>query len=808
MEQAQQLAAAERRRAEVEALSASRMRKLALAMVVLATVAIIAGLWARHLGQLARTRELAVSAAQQLELDPELSVLLAREAHRLNPIPFAARTLQSALLASHVRAALRPGDVQGLSSTDDSQPEFRRVAFSPDGSVVAAHEVKIGSTNPARLWLWRPAAGHTNVPCGYGELKSLMFTPDSTHLLTAGGDGIARVWDVARGTVAATLRSQPDAMNGADLSSDGRLVVTAGRDGHALLWDWRADKVLADWAHPRSVVHARFSPDGGSVVTAADDGRIRFWRQGESQPYRTAEGIRSQIRSMMLSPDGRWLASVHANGRAGLIESASGKLSFTNSNPTRFVALRFSPQSDSLVLFGTAGAEIWHLSSSTNAGSSVLAVSRIAPDSQVLQAGFSPDGRWVCTALANNSVRVWSAEDGVEAALFRGHRRQVNDAAFSPDGRFVVSASHDGTVRLWDVEASLGKLTRAPESGDRLETAAIDGHRALIRGTNAEAAASWQIWTDSARSRIALPGLPADLPGAAFSPDGALLATIEGAEVRLRDAAAGQIVGRMPWNIAGGNPEMLARPGELKPLVIEFSGDGKWLMGAGDLGELVRWRMSDRTEVGPRRRGSQADPAHLALSQDGELLVTARLDSTLEVWRGSSNAPVVLTNRTRTGSIAIDPSGELIAAGLGDGSIRLWWSDRRLPPTELRGHTLQVNCLGWSRDGRLLASGSADGTVQLWSVDRSAGSGGLVSAERLGALRGFTGRHDEGSDWTINTVAFGNDGASLVATSNDGEVRRYNLPELAPGADLQQLVTRQRLTRGVTREEALRYQMR
>ena len=74
-------------------------------------------------------------------------------------------------------------------------------------------------------------------------------------------------------------------------------------------------------------------------------------------------------------------------------------------------------------------------------------------------------------------------------------------------------------------------------------------------------------------------------------------------------------------------------------------------------------------------------------------------------------------------------------------------------------------------------------------------------------LRGFTGRQVDDSDWTINTVAFAIDGASLVATSSRGEVRRYNLPELAPGADLQQLATRQRLTRDFTREEALRYGM-
>lgn len=55
-----------------------------------------------------------------------------------------------------------------------------------------------------------------------------------------------------------------------------------------------------------------------------------------------------------------------------------------------------------------------------------------------------------------------------EAAIFRGHAKEVNAASFSPDGRQFVTASDDGTARLWNAD-----------SGS--EIAVLRGHNSRIR---------------------------------------------------------------------------------------------------------------------------------------------------------------------------------------------------------------------------------------------------------------------------------------------------------------------------------------
>ena len=51
--------------------------------------------------------------------------------------------------------------------------------------------------------------------------------------------------------------------------------------------------------------------------------------------------------------------------------------------------------------------------------------------------------------------------------------------------------------------------------------------------------------------------------------------------------------------------------------------------------------------------------------------------------------------------------------------IGLWDPETGALRGELKGHSVMVSCLAWSRDGGRLASGGWDGTTRLW--DSAAG---------------------------------------------------------------------------------------
>ncbi|MCX7044790.1 MAG: TIR domain-containing protein [Candidatus Sumerlaeota bacterium] len=146
----------------------------------------------------------------------------------------------------------------------------------------------------------------------------------------------------------------------------------------------------------------------------------------------------------------------------------------------------------------------------------------------------------------------------------------------------------------------------------------------------------------------------------------------------------------------------------------------------------------------------------VAFDRTGQTLASGSNDGTVKLWKPASGKLL----RTLEGymdwvwSVAIDPTGQMLASGSVDNTVNLWDSVKLLGT--LKGHKGSVLSVAFDPTGQILASGSSDSTVNLWTP---------ASGKLLRTLEGHKG-------W-VWSVAFDPIGQTLASASTDGTVKLW-----------------------------------
>ncbi len=318
-------------------------------------------------------------------------------------------------------------------------------------------------------------------------------------------------------------------------------------------------------------------------LPAAAAAQASFTLKGE------LEGVSGGVRQLAFSADGKRLLAADDSAMVTIFDVESRKS--VRSFPSRHGFVGAMAVSLTSGLVATSGKDgfirLWE-----PATGKLLREFKASGD-PIFALAFDAGGGALASGGEDKTLRIHDPDTGILQLELKGHEDTIRSVAFADGGKNLMSCASDKTIRLWDVEKRREKrnqVERASEFGDLqgfavspaagvFVTLARELKRAEggIRTLGGRGAASNVVednvlilrdlasWDELGR----LEGHLRTIHAAAFSPDGALLASVSDDQALLvwdRDARGKLVAYDLPD----------------KQYAVAFSPDGKWLASGGD----------------------------------------------------------------------------------------------------------------------------------------------------------------------------------------------------------------------------------
>jgi WD40 repeat protein len=598
------------------------------------------------------------------------------------------------------------------------------IAFSPDGKMVAT-----GSEDEtAKLWdastgnVTATLAGRLYADSLYSNpVSALAFSPDGRTLAMGSGKAVI-LWDVITGREMKALEGHGEKVTSLVCAPDGQTIISGGEDKKVIFWNARTGKQEGVLEAGTQVTRLAMSNDGRMLAVGGY--RVLWLVDGASRKIRTKISYDDTVKSLSFSPDA-----------ASLAAGSSFHFHSITLFDTKTAALERSidiGQNDSIIdlAFTPSGKTIAVLSGGS-AGNTLKIIDRAARKATTIWQNkwllsclaISPDGHSAVCADAAQSATVIELPSGKEMMRLAGRSSNIYCLAFCKEGSMLATGSQFGTTALWDLIS--GKIIAIFHGESSV-------FRVALSRTGSTIAAGYRngtlrIWDSKSQKPLFDRQVSeTSISALSFSPDGhALACADENDKVRVFEIQTGKIMAT------------LAHPKEVTGL--DFSPNGQILATACIDGLIRQWDIENRRVVLERKPEIDATYRRawsVAFSPNGKTLAAGLQDGTVKLWEVSyEEKPRSFTTRCRRPiySLSFSPDGKTLACGT-DRLVDAWDVATGKELMRIDGDSPSV----MSPSGNVIATGSTDGSIRLWKIP---------SGDLLATLVVIEGE----KDWVITT---------------------------------------------------------
>jgi WD40 repeat protein/serine/threonine protein kinase len=510
-------------------------------------------------------------------------------------------------------------------------------------------------------------------------VKCVVTTPDGTHSVSGGEDGMLRMWNLVTDLPPDFFgRGHVGPINSVAMFSDGKHCATGGGDKSVRVWELHKGLITKTlWGHESDVNAVVVTEDMQTLISGASDGSLRIWDVATATWRRIIKDGQKIIFGVCMHPDMKRVFSAGSEGSLYLynLETGTREHAYVGHNGTvRCVAA-------------------------------------------------TENGRFLLSGGDDHTVRLWDIESGRCLRTIRGHLGPVQTLALSSDGLHLLcgSAENEGRpLRLWKLEHGGG------EAELYAATMAVCRVQNQLQAQNVSrefeaqlTAARAALEAGSARDACEHLKLAREVPGYERDPRALELHALLSRTLSRVGLSGAHLLAVTEHKHASG------------VRVVAVTADGKLALSAGREDRMLCLWNTSTGKLLHKLEGHKQPAEAVALTPKGELAVSGGQDYTLQVWDATTGKSVRTLeghNGTVT-ALAMRSDGKNIVSASADGWLRYWdlASGRCMKILE---SDVPAQATAIARDNRLVVSGHNDGSLRLWS---------LISGKCMKTLTGHSG---------------------------------------------------------------------